>query len=250
MIVHWPHPFVDVKVCFAHLGFRCGHCQQLAPAYSQAAATLKEDGVTLAKVDATQEEQLSDRFSVHGYPTLKIFRDGRTFDYQGPRTAAGLPLTSLSLSTLIVCSGIVEYMRGVASPNWTPPKDPVLVLTGQNFSSVAMETGLVLVEFYAPWCGHCKRLAPEYQRAAGRLREIRAPCSLAKIDATVETDLATLYGVKGYPTLLLFRHGDHKEYSGGRDANGEWIKFVLRQGWTSHCETCLWGMQFTYLLVT
>ena len=103
MIVHWPHPLVDVKVCFAHLGFRCGHCQQLAPAYSQAAATLKEDGVTLAKVDATQEEQLSDRFSVHGYPTLKIFRDGGTFDYQGPRTAAGLPLTSLSLSQLLLC---------------------------------------------------------------------------------------------------------------------------------------------------
>ena len=112
-------------------------------------------------------------------------------------------------------------MRDVASPTWKPPKDPVLVLTQQNFSSVVMEMGLALVEFYAPWCGHCKRLAPEYEMAARRLREMSVPVALAKVDATEETELAALYGVKGYPSLFLFRNGEHKEYSGGRDANGK-----------------------------
>ena len=72
---------------------RCGHCQQLAPVYSQAAATLKTDDVVLAKVDATQEEELAERFSVKAYPTLKIFRSGEIFDYEGPRSAPGLPKT-------------------------------------------------------------------------------------------------------------------------------------------------------------
>lgn len=75
---------------FLHLhALRCGHCQQLAPVYSQAATTLATEGVTLAKVDSTDEEQLSERFSIQAYPTLKIFRNGEIFDYQGPRTAAG-----------------------------------------------------------------------------------------------------------------------------------------------------------------
>ena len=121
------------------------------------------------------------------------------------------------------CTGIVEYMRDVASANWQPPLDPVLVLTQQNFSRVVMESEAVLVEFYAPWCGHCKKLAPEYQRAAGKLAELKIPGSLAKVDATEETELAALYSIKGYPTLLLFRKGNHKEYNGGRSANGQYL---------------------------
>lgn len=68
----------------------CGHCKSLAPEYAKAATELLSHGIRLGKVDATQEGKLAGRFSVSGYPTLKVFRNGKDFPYTGPRKAAGI----------------------------------------------------------------------------------------------------------------------------------------------------------------
>jgi len=93
----------------------------------------------------------------------------------------------------------------------------VTQLTQDTFDDFIKGNDLVLAEFFAPWCGHCKALAPEYEEAATSLKE--KDIKLAKVDCTEEADLCKTYGVEGYPTLKVFRGLDTiSPYSGQRKA--------------------------------
>jgi len=102
----------------------------------------------------------------------------------------------------------------------------VLTLSNEDFDSTIAENDLVLVEFYAPWCGHCKRLAPEYEEAANQLY---GQVPLAKVDCTVHRDLCEKYEVQGFPTIKLFRKdGTVSDYEKGRTAS-DIVKFLKKQ---------------------
>lgn len=80
---------------------------------------------------------------------------------------------------------------------------------------------------FAPWCGHCKALAPEYEEAATTLKE--KDIALAKIDCTEEAELCQSYGVEGYPTLKVFRGtGNVSPYTGARKAPAI-VDYMTRQ---------------------
>jgi protein disulfide isomerase family A protein 3 len=98
--------------------------------------------------------------------------------------------------------------------------DGVYVLKESNFDSFVDNEAFTIVEFYAPWCGHCKKLAPEYAKAAKILAQEDPPIKLAKVDATEEKSLGDRFGVRGYPTIKIFRNGAASEYDGPRESSG------------------------------
>ncbi|KAI7906435.1 uncharacterized protein BX663DRAFT_427969 [Cokeromyces recurvatus] len=84
------------------------------------------------------------------------------------------------------------------------PKDNVVELTPQNFRNAILDSDqLVAVEFYAPWCGHCQRLAPEWKKAATNLKGL---VSVGAVNCDVETNkgLCATYEIKGFPTIKVF----------------------------------------------
>lgn len=161
----------------------------------------------MAKVDATEEKALGEKFGVTGYPTLKYFPKGSTEaeDYSGGRTEDDL----------------IKFLNGKAgtSRRVVKPASHVEVLTPGNFDSIALNPDkAVLVEFYAPWCGHCKSLEPKYE-IAGAAFAGEEDVVIAKVDADAHRDLGTRFGVSGFPTLKFFGKGavEVEGYEGGRD---------------------------------
>jgi len=96
----------------------------------------------------------------------------------------------------------------------------VVDLNPNNFDSRVKDSdGVWVVEFYAPWCGHCQRLFPEYQKAGKALKGI---VGVGAIDCDQHKQLCGQYGIKGFPTIKIFGANKNKpeDFNGDRSATG------------------------------
>merc|ERR1711971_966711 len=153
----------------------CGHCQKLVPTWGELAKKFeKDETVKIAKLDCTQAQSVCQENEVKGYPTLSYFRNGRKVEnYKGARNMDDLNNDNF-----------VSQVSG--SPHF--------------------------VMFFAPWCGHCKRLAPVWEELAAQMnKDVELEVTIAKVDCTEATALCSAQDVTGYPTLKFFKNGAEKD---------------------------------------
>jgi len=174
--------------------------------------------------------------------------DSFSFGYVGNELHGRLPSFGASgevIPTLVVINGLTgrnypfdeskefneenveAFLQGVADGSIKPhfksqdePADnsgPVKVLVGHSFQRLVLDTDQdVFVEFYAPWCGHCKQLAPTWDALATHF-EGNDKIVIAQMDATLNDNPSV--GIRGFPSLYLFVSGDKANpipYNGDR----------------------------------
>ncbi|XP_018328109.1 thioredoxin domain-containing protein 5 homolog [Agrilus planipennis] len=192
----------------------CGFCQRLAPTWEQLASKWKFDGgVTVAKVDCSQYRTFCDQYEIKGYPTLLWIENGEKIDrYQGQRT-----LESLEEYINKMLGTTTEKIPEFKNESNEEVESPVIILNKDNFKK-DIEKGITLVKFFAPWCGHCKRLAPTWEELAKRFSDSKQ-ARIAKVDCTVDANkpLCSEEEVDGFPTIFMYKNGAKvTEYDGDR----------------------------------
>ncbi|XP_068626208.1 protein disulfide-isomerase A6 homolog [Battus philenor] len=194
----------------------CGHCKNLVPEYKKAARALKGI-IKVGGVDADQHKDLAQKYGVTGFPTIKVFTGSKHSPYQGQRTAEAFVEAGLKAAKDKAYENLGKKAGGSSSD-----KSDVITLTDSNFKELVLDSeDLWLVEFYAPWCGHCKNLEPHWAKAA---TELKGKVKLGALDATVHQAMASRYQVQGYPTIKLFPSGKKssdsvEDYNGGRTSS-------------------------------
>ncbi|KAL1123640.1 hypothetical protein AAG570_002716 [Ranatra chinensis] len=201
----------------------CGHCQSFAPEYSNAAKALKGI-VKVGGVNADEHKSLGGRFGVRGFPTVKIFgaNKNKPEDFNGGRTAQAIVDSALAALKAKAYSQLGVKQSSKKVRNIVAVPGDVIELTESNFDKTVLESDdMWLVEFFAPWCGHCKNLEPHWAQAA---TELKGKVKLGAVDATVHQNKASEYGVHGYPTIKFFPAGKKdknsaEDFNGGRTAS-------------------------------
>ncbi|CEG43083.1 protein disulfide-isomerase domain [Plasmopara halstedii] len=118
------------------------------------------------------------------------------------------------MATLAALCALYSKASDVTSSN-------IIVLTNADFehktqAGSGATTGDWLIEFYAPWCGHCKKLAPIFEKVAD---ELKGEVNVAKVDVTDNAELGKRFGIRGFPTILHLSHGKSYKFTGPRTLN-------------------------------
>ncbi|XP_031105497.1 protein disulfide isomerase-like 2-3 [Ipomoea triloba] len=195
----------------------CGHCKALTPTYEKVASVLK--GVaTVAALDADAHRSLAQEYGIKGFPTIKVFVPGKQpVDYQGAREAKSM----VDFVKAQIRDLLKDRLDGKATGGSSKKSEPSasVELNSRNFDDLVVKSkDLWIVEFFAPWCGHCKKLAPEWKKAS---KNLKGKVNLGHVDCDAEKSLMSRFSVQGFPTILVFgADKDHPvPYNGARTAS-------------------------------
>lgn len=204
----------------------CSHCQRFTPKWlavqKRLMTMLDGYGLHMAKFECMKPvaREICDSFNFEGYPNILLFKNGkRVEDYLGDtevnELAAYLEVKRWQLvADNATTAGLFPHSASMNGTN--------LLLRPDNFDQVREGTPW-FVKFFAPWCGHCKAIAPIWEELATKLE---GKVAVGSVDCTVDGSICSQNKVKGYPTLLFFRGPEPEVYVGPRTV-GAMLNFAL-----------------------
>ena len=235
----------------------CGHCKNLAPEWEKLGKAMKGVG-TVAAIDVDANKEAGQKYKIQGFPTIKAISisNGKVDfedEYKGERTAKAIASFGMRAAKKAVESRLGSKKKKGSSGEKRKPRkqaeqpsggaqapppaggefyanDPFVVrIDSKNFASTVKTKKARedhwMVEFYAPWCGHCKALKPAWSAAAAKL-DGKVKFGAVNCDDEKNKGVCSKFGVQGFPTLKYF--GPEKEpetYSGQRD-EGSLVRFA------------------------
>ena len=152
----------------------------------------------IARVNAAEEPELAQRFAVSALPALVVANRGERLETLHPALGGEARLWLRHL-----LEGGTRPQRVDATPSAAPPATPV-VLTDSSFNAAIADSRPTLVDFWAPWCGPCRMVAPSVERLA---REYAGRATVAKLNVDENQSTAMRFGIRGIPALLIFKNG-------------------------------------------
>jgi len=208
-----------------HFSPYCGHCRKFLPTWEQLVQeNEKQDdsGIHLAQVNCAVDGDLCRENNVNGYPQMNLYKNGVYVEtFTDPRDVDILReyLSKHAEPKKVPARQVVGHTSDLETPlggsdNEHNPTGTVMVLNDKNFKQTIQE-GHVFVKFYAPWCGHCKKLAPVWIQLA---QEMRGKLNIAEIDCESNAAICRSEGVTGFPMLFYYGQRGHgkTEYTSNR----------------------------------
>uniref|UniRef100_A0A1A8FWA8 Protein disulfide-isomerase A5 n=2 Tax=Nothobranchius korthausae TaxID=1143690 RepID=A0A1A8FWA8_9TELE len=183
----------------------CGVCKRMQPVFQQAATETKGKYILAGmNVHPADFDGLKQEFNVKGYPTFCYFEKGKFLHHYENYGATA--------------KDIADWLKNPQPPQPKTPEVPwpetdsaVFHLTDESFDGFLEKHPAALIMFYAPWCGHCKKMKPEYDEAAEILNKAAdSPGVLAAVDATVHKAVGDRFKISGFPTVKYFENGEEK----------------------------------------
>lgn len=141
----------------------------------------------------------------------------------------------MSDSTHIVCPDCSAVNRLPAARMTENPKCgrcgqalfrglPVELTAGDFYKQISRNDIPLLVDFWAPWCGPCKMMAPQFEQAA---RQLEPRVRLAKVNTEAQPDLGARLGIRSIPTMVMFRDGRELARHSGAIGADEIVRWAL-----------------------
>ncbi|TBU43982.1 thioredoxin-domain-containing protein [Dichomitus squalens] len=216
-----------------HFSPYCHHCKAFAPTWTElveANEKKADPGIHLAQVNCAVHGDLCGKNGVTGYPQMNLYKDGKYLEtfkqsrdidiltkyiaaHAEPRNPPAPEPTAKTENVVPLTAEKDELVEEIATRENVNPHGIVLSLDEKNFQET-IDKGHVFVKFFAPWCGHCKKLAPIWSQLGGLMQH---KLTLAEVDCEAHNALCRKEGVTGYPMLQYYGDKNTRtEYTGGR----------------------------------
>lgn len=163
----------------------CPPCMQLLPEYRKVSRSMGHL-VRFGTVDCTMHDSLCAKYKIRSYPTTVLYNQTVPHHYHGSHTAGGLE----------------DFIQDTLNP-------PVIFLTPESFENmVALKTEdeIWVIDFFAPWCGPCQQLAPQWSKLARMFSE-EPNVHIGSVDCQQYHELCSSQGVNTYPNIRLYPRG-------------------------------------------